>query len=75
MAVGLAATMVISVLFALGLALVDDRIYDRDDIERLGMVPLIGVVPRASKERQEGEAWLISRADRRKGRSAPRPIA
>lgn len=50
MAAGLAATMVLSALFALGLALVDDRIYDRDDIERLGLLPLIGVVPRAGKE-------------------------
>lgn len=51
MAAGLAATMVLSALLALGLALVDDRIYDRDDIERLGMLPLIGVVPReGSKE-------------------------
>jgi len=51
MAAGLAATMVLSALFALGLAIVDDRIYDRDDIERLGMLPLIGVVPReGSKE-------------------------
>ena len=49
MAAGLAATMVLSALFALGLALVDDRIYDRDDIERLGMLPLIGVVPRPGK--------------------------
>ncbi|HEX8952201.1 MAG TPA: hypothetical protein VF997_19525 [Polyangia bacterium] len=46
MAVGLAASMVLSLLFALGLAIVDDRIYDRDDVERLGMLPLIGVVPR-----------------------------
>ena len=50
MAVGLAATLALSALFALGLALVDDRIYDRDDIERLGMLPLIGVVPRPGKE-------------------------
>jgi hypothetical protein len=28
-----------------GLALIDDHIYDRVDIERLG-VPLLGVVPR-----------------------------
>jgi len=49
MAAGLAGTMVIAVLFALGLALIDDRIYDRDDIERLGMLPLIGVVPRPTK--------------------------
>lgn len=49
MAVGLAATLALSMLLALGLALVDDRIYDRDDIERLGMLPLIGVVPRPGK--------------------------
>ena len=49
MAVGLAATLALSALFALGLALVDDRIYDRDDIERLGMLPLLGVVPRHQK--------------------------
>ncbi|MCA1663411.1 MAG: hypothetical protein LC659_03935, partial [Myxococcales bacterium] len=50
MAAGLAATMVLALLFALGLALVDDRIYDRDDIERLGMLPLIGLVPRPGKD-------------------------
>jgi hypothetical protein len=51
MAAGLAATMVLSALFALGLAILDDRIYDRDDVEQLGMLPLLGVVPRpGSKE-------------------------
>lgn len=49
MAAGLLATMTLSLLFALGLALVDDRIYDRVDIERLGMLPLVAVVPRAGK--------------------------
>jgi uncharacterized protein involved in exopolysaccharide biosynthesis len=53
MAAGLAATMVLAVLLALGLALVDDRIYDRDDIERLGMLPLLGVVPRPGKHDDE----------------------
>ena len=44
--VGSAATLALSLLLALGLALLDDRIYDREDIERMGMLPLIGVVPR-----------------------------
>jgi uncharacterized protein involved in exopolysaccharide biosynthesis len=52
MAAGLAGTMAIAMLFALGLALIDDRIYDRDDIERLGMLPLIGVVPRSTKSKK-----------------------
>ncbi|MGZ3429720.1 MAG: GumC family protein [Polyangia bacterium] len=53
MAAGLAATMVLAMLLALGLALIDDRIYDRDDIERLAMLPLLGVVPRAGKEEKK----------------------
>jgi polysaccharide biosynthesis transport protein len=46
LAAGLSATAVLALFVMLALALLDDRIYDRHDIERLGMLPLIGVVPR-----------------------------
>jgi protein tyrosine kinase modulator len=49
---GLAATAVLSLLLALGLALLDDRVYDRVDIERLGILPLLGVVPRAGNDKK-----------------------
>ena len=42
---------------ALGCAMVDDRLYDRVDIEQLGLVPLLGVVPRAARaaKRKKGD--------------------
>jgi uncharacterized protein involved in exopolysaccharide biosynthesis len=49
---GLAVTVVLSLLLALGLALIDDRIYDRLDVERLGVLPLIGVVPNEKREKK-----------------------
>ena len=47
-AVGAAASLVLGVVLALGLALLDDRLYDRIDVERLQVIPLLGVVPRAA---------------------------
>ena len=49
--VGLLISLLLSVALAIMLALVDDRLYDRVDIERLELLPLIGVVPRAEKRR------------------------
>jgi protein tyrosine kinase modulator len=46
LAAGVAASVLLSLLLMVGLALIDDHIYDRVDIERLG-VPLLGVVPRS----------------------------
>jgi uncharacterized protein involved in exopolysaccharide biosynthesis len=50
---GLALSIACAVLLALGLALVDDRIYDRIDLEKLGLTPL-AVVPRAERDRRKG---------------------
>jgi capsular polysaccharide biosynthesis protein len=49
LAAGLVATAVLALLVMLGLALIDDHIYDRVDIERMG-APLVGVVPRATRK-------------------------
>ena len=50
-ATGVAASLVLGLLLALVLALLDDRVYDRVDIERIGL-PLLSVVPRgATSER------------------------
>jgi len=46
---GGAVALVLALALALGLAIVDDRLYDRVDIERLGLLPLLGVVPGESK--------------------------
>lgn len=43
---GMAIAAVLAILLALGLALVDDRLYDRVDVERLALLPLLSVVPR-----------------------------
>jgi hypothetical protein len=45
---GIGASLVLGLLLALALALLDERVYDRVDIERLGM-PLLSVVVRAPK--------------------------
>jgi len=46
---GLAASMMLAIVLALGCALLDDRLYDRVDIERLELAPLLGVVPKGEK--------------------------
>jgi hypothetical protein len=48
MTAGIAGSLLLALLLALGLALLDERIYDRTDVERLGM-PLLSVVPRPGK--------------------------
>lgn len=47
--VGMAVSLLLSIAFAIGLALLDDRLYDRVDVERLNLLPLVGVVPRATR--------------------------
>jgi len=43
---GFGAAVLLASLVMLGLAFVDDRIYDRSDIQRLGTAPLLIVLPR-----------------------------
>jgi hypothetical protein len=50
-AVGLLISIILSLILAIVLALVDDRLYDRVDIERMELLPLIGIVPRQSRKR------------------------
>jgi uncharacterized protein involved in exopolysaccharide biosynthesis len=53
--VGVGASFAIMLFLLIGLALLDDRLYDRVDIERLELLPLIGVVPRGDgKKRKRG---------------------
>jgi uncharacterized protein involved in exopolysaccharide biosynthesis len=46
---GVAVSLLLSIAFAIGLAMVDDRLYDRVDVERFAMLALVGVVPRRGK--------------------------
>jgi uncharacterized protein involved in exopolysaccharide biosynthesis len=48
-AVGVLVSIGLALALALGFALLDDRLYDRVDVERLELVPLLGVVPRGDK--------------------------
>jgi uncharacterized protein involved in exopolysaccharide biosynthesis len=48
---GLAASLMLAMCVALALALLDDRLYDRVDVESLGAVPLLAVVPGAKKSK------------------------
>lgn len=43
---GVAMSLVLALMLALGLALIDDRLYDRMDVEKLALLPLLGVVPK-----------------------------
>lgn len=49
-AAGLALSLLLSIALAIGLALLDDRLYDRADVEQLGLLPLVGVVPRPGRK-------------------------
>ncbi len=42
----------IGCVVALGLAFVDDRIVGRYDVDKLGLVPVLGVIPKAKKKRK-----------------------
>jgi capsular polysaccharide biosynthesis protein len=46
--VGALVSVVLGLLLALLSALLDDRIYDRVDLERLELLPVLGVVPRVA---------------------------
>lgn len=46
-AAGVAVSVLLAMIVALMLTLLDDRLYDRIDIESLRVAPLLGVVPRA----------------------------
>ncbi|MGZ3405603.1 MAG: hypothetical protein ACXVAN_04100 [Polyangia bacterium] len=48
MVAGIVASFVLALLLAFALALLDERIYDRFDVERVGL-PLLSVVPRPGK--------------------------
>ena len=48
--IGLAVSILFALVLALALALLDDRLYDAGDVDRLGVVPLLTVVP-AEKRR------------------------
>jgi uncharacterized protein involved in exopolysaccharide biosynthesis len=47
---GLVLALLLSIALAIGLALIDDRLYDRADVEQLGLLPLVGVVPRPTRK-------------------------
>ncbi len=51
-AVGALVSIGLGLMLALGCALLDDRLYDRVDVERLELTPLLGVVPRAPKPKR-----------------------
>ncbi len=48
---GLAVSFILAMLLALTLTLLDDRIYDRIDLDGLHVAPILGVVPRADGKR------------------------
>ncbi|MEO6953899.1 MAG: hypothetical protein ABI321_19005 [Polyangia bacterium] len=50
-AAGLAVSFVLAIMLALVLTLLDDRIYDRIDLDGLHVAPILGVVPRADGKR------------------------
>ncbi|HUS68369.1 MAG TPA: hypothetical protein VMZ28_27735, partial [Kofleriaceae bacterium] len=50
--IGVGVSMLLGLLLALGCALLDDRIYDRVDLERLALAPLLGAVPKAPKRKR-----------------------
>jgi uncharacterized protein involved in exopolysaccharide biosynthesis len=48
--IGLLLSIGLGLATALTLALLDDRLYDRMDVEKLDLLPLLAVVPKAPKE-------------------------
>jgi uncharacterized protein involved in exopolysaccharide biosynthesis len=48
---GLAVSFVLALLVALALTLLDDRIYDRVDLDGLQLTPILGVVPKPDGKR------------------------
>jgi len=49
--VGLGISLVLSILVALACTLLDDRIYDRIDLDGLALAPILGVVPKSDGKR------------------------
>jgi hypothetical protein len=47
--VGFGATFVLAMLMIFGLALIDDRVYDRSDVEKLRLANVLAVVPRGPR--------------------------
>ena len=54
-AAGLAVAMMLGAVLAFGLALIDDRIYRRADLEQLEMLPLLAVIP-SDQARKRGKS-------------------
>jgi uncharacterized protein involved in exopolysaccharide biosynthesis len=48
--IGLLLSIGLGLATALTLALLDDRLYDRIDVEKMDLLPLLSVVPKAAKE-------------------------
>ncbi len=61
---GLVVFGAIGAALAMGLALIDDRIYRRDDLDEIGL-PVLAVVPKAQARSRRA----------RRGKPAPRPVA
>jgi capsular polysaccharide biosynthesis protein len=51
---GLGISIVLALALALGCALMDDRLYDRTDVERMELVSMLGVVPRGGAKARKG---------------------
>lgn len=68
LAMGLFAALGMGVALSFGLALLDDRLYDRHDVERLDVAPVLVVVPRPPGR---WRAWREERA-RAKAKSVKR---
>jgi uncharacterized protein involved in exopolysaccharide biosynthesis len=51
---GMLISLGLALALALGCALFDDRLYDRLDVEKLGLLPLLGAIPREPKRRKRG---------------------
>lgn len=56
--VGLAVFLLLGIGLACGLALLDDRLYQRDDLVEVTTAPVLAVIPRAKPKRR----WLPSKA-------------
>ena len=52
--VGLLLSLSLGAAAAVTMALMDDRLYDRIDVEQLELLPLLAVVPRAPREKLSG---------------------
>ena len=62
--VGALVSIGLAIALALGCALLDDRVYDRVDVERMELAPLVGVVPRAPKRSRASRTTSSSEVHR-----------